>query len=59
MPYDDIIESLREMLTTAQELASLRDPSLEGDIQIVLAILTDKLRYLDPTGEYPHQVEFE
>ena len=59
MTSTEIVERLKEMLNNAQELASLRDPSLEGDIQIIIAILVDKLRYLDPTGEYPRQVEFE
>jgi hypothetical protein len=56
---DEIIERLKAMLAQAQELAAQRHPALEGDIQIVLAILTDKLRHLDPTGSYPHPVEYE
>lgn len=59
MTSDEVVERLKQMLAAAQELASLRDAALEGDIQIVLAILADKLRYLDPAGDYPHQVEFE
>lgn len=59
MTSDEIIERLKKMLTSAQELAALRDPALEGDIQVVLAILVDKLRYIDPTGTYPHQSEYE
>ena len=59
MTNDEIIKGLQDMLATAQKLASQRDPSLEGDIQIVLTILVDKLRYLDPTNEYAHQVEYE
>jgi hypothetical protein len=59
MTPDEIVERLRAMLAQAQELALERHPALEGDIQIVLAILTDKLRSLDPTGSYPHLVEYE
>lgn len=59
MNSEEIVERLKQMLATAQELASLRDPALEGDIQIMLAILIDKLRYIDPTGVYPHQSEYE
>jgi len=59
MNSEEIVERLKQMLATAQELVSLRDPALEGDIQIVLAILVDKLRYIDPTGTYPHQSEYE
>jgi hypothetical protein len=59
MNSDEIIERLKKLLASTQELASLRDPALEGDIQIVLAILVDKLRYIDPTGTYPHQGEYE
>lgn len=53
------VEHLQSMLATAQQLAGERHPALEGDIQIVLAILVDKLRRLDPAGCYPHQVEYE
>lgn len=53
------VEQLQSMLATAQQLAGERHPALEGDIQIVLAILVDKLRRLDPAGSYPHQVEYE
>ncbi|MBW8012077.1 MAG: hypothetical protein FVQ83_12700 [Chloroflexi bacterium] len=59
MTNAEIIKHLQEMLATAQGLASQRDPALEGDIQIILTILVDKLRYLDPTNEYAHQVEYE
>lgn len=59
MTNTEIVEHLQAMLVTVQELASLREPSLEGDIQIILAILVDKLRNLDPQGKYPHQVEYE
>lgn len=53
------VEHLKRMLATAQQLAGEHHPALEGDIQIVLAILVDKLRRLDPAGSYPHQVEYE
>jgi hypothetical protein len=59
MTSDEVIKRLQEMLAYAQELAGLREPALEGDIQIVLAILVDKLRHLDPIGHYPHQMEYE
>jgi hypothetical protein len=59
MNSDEIIERLKKLLAYTQELASLRDPALEGDIQIMLAILVDKLRYIDPTGSYAHQSEYE
>lgn len=59
MTNEEIVEHLQEMLETAQSLATQRDPALEGDIQIILTILVDKLRYLDPTNEYAHQVEYE
>jgi hypothetical protein len=59
MTRDEIILRLQEMLRMAQELATLREPALEGDIQIILAVLADKLRYLDPLGIYPQQVDFE
>lgn len=59
MTPDEIVERLKAMLAQAQELAAQRQPALEGDIQIVLAILTDKLRHLDPTAIYPHPVEYE
>ncbi|MFQ5610558.1 MAG: hypothetical protein ACE5H9_00325 [Anaerolineae bacterium] len=59
MTSGEIIERLKELLAAVQELAALRDPALEGDIQILLAVLVDKLRYLDPAGDYPHQVEYE
>lgn len=59
MTNAEIVEHLQAMLVTVQELASLKEPSLEGDIQIILAILVDKLRNLDPQGYYPHQVDYE
>jgi hypothetical protein len=59
LTIDEILERLKMMLATAQELASLKDPALEGDIQILLAILADKLRYMDPTSSLPHQIEYE
>ena len=59
MTPDEIVERLKSMLAQTQELALQRHPALEGDIQIVLAILTDKLRHLDPTGTYPPPVEYE
>lgn len=59
MTREEIILRLQEMLQMAQELATLREPALEGDIQIILAVLADKLRYLDPLGIYPQQVDFE
>lgn len=59
MKTDEIIVRLQEMLRMAQELANLHEPALEGDIQIIIATVADKLRYLDPTGNYPHQVDFE
>jgi len=59
MTREEIIQNLKEMLQTSQELASLNEPALQGDIQIVLSIIVDKLRSLDPTGVYPHQVEYE
>jgi hypothetical protein len=59
MTREEIIQNLKEMLQMSQDLASLNEPALQGDIQIVLAIIVDKLRSLDPTGTYPHQVEYE
>ncbi len=59
MTPDEILDRLKAMLVQAQELALQRHPALEGDVQIVIAILTDKLRNLDPTGSYPHPVEYE
>jgi hypothetical protein len=59
MTREEIILRLQEMLQMAQELATLREPALEGDIQIILAVLADKLRYLDPLGINPQQVDFE
>ena len=59
MTQAEIIKRLQEMLASSQELATQREPALEGDIQIILSILVDKLRYLDPTNEYAHQVEYE
>lgn len=59
MTREEIILRLQKMLRMAQELATLREPALEGDIQIILAVLADKLRYLDPLGIYPQQVDFE
>ncbi len=59
MTNDEIIELLQEMLRMAQELANLREPALEGDIQIIIATIADKLRYLDPAGIYPQQVDYE
>ncbi len=59
MKPEEVIARLKEMHVSAQELAKLRDPALEGDIQIILAILTDKLRHLSPEDYLQHQVEFE
>jgi hypothetical protein len=59
MTSDQIINRLQEMLRMAQELASLHEPALEGDIQIIIATIADKLRYLDPAGNYPQQVDYE
>ena len=59
MTPDEIVERLKSMLAQTQELALPRHPALEGAIQIVLAILPDKLRHLDPAGSYPPPVEYE
>ena len=59
MTSKEIIDSLKEIFTTSQELAALHNPALEGDIQIVLAIIADKLRNLDPSGNYSHQIDYE
>ncbi|MCC6187556.1 MAG: hypothetical protein IT318_00865 [Anaerolineales bacterium] len=59
MTADELVESLRAMLSEAQAIALAHEPSMEGDIQIILAILTDKLRCLDPQGVYPRLVNYE
>jgi len=52
----DVFSKLEEMFKMATELASLRDPQLEGDIQIIVGLLADKLRYLKPEVYYKHLV---
>ncbi|MFQ6014586.1 MAG: hypothetical protein ACE5NP_03990 [Anaerolineae bacterium] len=59
MEHEEIVAKLKGMLEMAKELAALRDPALEGDIQIILAVLGDKLRYMDPEGSYKHLIEYE
>jgi hypothetical protein len=59
MTSEQLVESLRAMLREAQAIALAREPAMEGDIQIILALLTDKLRSLDPQGVYPHLVDYE
>lgn len=53
---EDILKKLEEMFKNAQELASLQDPQLEGDIQIIVGLLADKLRCLKPEVYYKHVI---
>ena len=59
MEQKEIVDKLYAMLGLAKELAEVRDPGLEGDIQIVLALLSDKLRYMDPLNYLEHVTQYE
>lgn len=59
MEHKEILDKLYAMLETAKQLAELRNPSLEGDIQIVLAVVSDKLRYMDPLNYIEHVTQYE
>ncbi|MBI4320621.1 MAG: hypothetical protein HY675_19190 [Chloroflexi bacterium] len=57
--HEIIVTKLYSMLEMAKELAEMREPALEGDIQIVLALVSDKLRYMDPLNYYEHVTQYE
>lgn len=59
MESTEKIEKLRAMLALGKELASTNDPALDGDIQAILSIITNKLRYLDPISITEHITEYE
>lgn len=56
---EQIVAKLYSILDTTKELAEVGDPALEGDIQIVLALISDKLRYMDPLNYFEHVTQYE
>ena len=59
MDYKEIIEKLKIIFNTSKELSEAKIPALEGDMAIILSIVGDKLRYIDPDNFYEHIVEYE
>lgn len=56
---ENIVAKLYSILDASKELAEMRNPALEGDIQILMALVSDKLRYMDPLNYYEHITKYE
>ena len=59
MEEREVIEKLKTIFNLSKELAEAKIPALQGDIEIILSIVGDKLRYMDPHNFYEHLVEYE
>jgi hypothetical protein len=59
MEHKEIIEKLKTIFSLSKELVEARIPALEGDVEIILSIVGDKLRYIVPEEFYEHIVKYE
>lgn len=51
---EEQMKKLEQIFQLVKELANESNCQLDGDMQIVQAILADKLRYLDQESYYKH-----
>lgn len=59
MTEQEKIAKLWQMVELAKELALEHDVRLDGNIQIILAILTYDLKYLDPANSIENIIAYE
>lgn len=56
---DAVVGRLERMLEDCKILCRQDDPVLQGQMQLVLAVLADVLEVKDPHHHFQHMVEYE